>query len=402
MQVLVGWDNPSEAEAISLFLNLDELEAVVTTDPQEFESAAESGVWDVIFIALNFPSEEQSFSLFERLRVLQPDTPILGAVFQGEIVRLAKFVSNGLQGQVIRDPQGDFILLLRTLIESAHTTVVAQRSRRLAERLREEIDSVRRLQESVIPRDLPMPSGYRISARYEPAQIRVLGDQPVILAGGDYYDVFTLDSNNVILMVGDAAGHGIKACMSIMTMRTLIHMIHSNQYHNTADFVTEINRRLSKEDIIHGEGGFITLLYCALNTATREIQWTSAGHPMPMLQRLDTNEICTLAGGDLAGMPLGIDVDEKYESYTMTLPENSRLLLYSDGLADAFPSQADEYVQFGEQGIINCLKSSVKLPLDQALDQLFRDSHAFTRGEGRHDDTSAVLIEQSNGGSSCP
>jgi phosphoserine phosphatase RsbU/P len=197
--------------------------------------------------------------------------------------------------------------------------------------------------------------------------------------------------------VGDAAGHGIKACMSIMTMRTLIHMIRSQRYHNTAEFVTEVNKRLVNEDIIHGEGGFITLLYCALDTLTRELQWTSAGHPMPMLQDLTINEIRSLAGGDQAGMPLGIDPDEKYESYTIKLPENSRLLLYSDGLADAFPAQSDEYVQFGEQGIMNCLKASKDCPLDDSLDKLFVDSHAFTRGEGRHDDTSAVLVEHREG-----
>ena len=53
-------------------------------------------------------------------------------------------------------------------------------------------------------------------------------------------------------------------------------------------------------------GGFITLLYCALDTATNTMQWTSAGHPMPLLQNLCTGEIVPLAGYDKGGMPLGV------------------------------------------------------------------------------------------------
>ena len=102
-------------------------------------------------------------------------------------------------------------------------------------------------------------------ARYEPSQIRVMGGNPVIMAGGDYYDAFNVDSNKLILLVGDASGHGVKACMSIMTMHTLIRMIRDQRYPNTVDFVSEVNRRLCSSDIVQDEGGFITLLYSTLD-----------------------------------------------------------------------------------------------------------------------------------------
>jgi phosphoserine phosphatase RsbU/P len=394
MQVLVGWDNPSESETIGLFLNVGDIQAKITTDPDEFENSAAIGCWDVILLSLSFPSESQSFPLFMKIRSLQPDAPVLGACFQGEVVHLAKFMSHGLHSFVTRDPGGEFILLLGSLIESAQASILAQRSRQLAERLREEIESVRQLQESVIPRDLPSPPGYHIAARYEPAQIRVLGDQPVILAGGDYYDIFSLDKDNLIMLVGDAAGHGIKACMSIMTMRTLIRMIRDHAYADTAHFVAEVNQSLANKAIVADEGGFITLMYCALDTAANRLQFTSAGHPMPLLQDLRTNEIIPLGGEAEAGMPLGIDANESYHTVTVDLPEGSRVLLYSDGLTDAFPAGGDVFDQFGEKGIAKCLQASAKSNLDTALDNLFLDSQAFTQGSGRHDDTSAVLVER--------
>jgi phosphoserine phosphatase RsbU/P len=394
MQVLVGWDNPSESETIGLFLNVGDIQAKITTDPEEFENSAAMGVWDVILMALNFPSSEQAYPLFMKIRTLQPEAPVVGACYQGEVVHLARFMAHGLHSFLTRDPGGEFILLLGNVIEGAHQAMLAQRNRQLTERLREEIESVRQLQESVIPRDIPTPPGYRISARYEPAQIRVLGDQPVILAGGDYYDIFAMDANNLILLVGDAAGHGIKACMSIMTMRTLIHMIRENKYADTANFVAEVNQRLANRAIVQDEGGFITLMYCTLDTAHHRLQYTSAGHPMPLLQNLKTNEICALSGEAEAGMPLGIDPHETYHTVRVELPEESRLLVFSDGLTDAFPAGGDIYDQFGEKGIIKCLQSSREMNLDAALDKLFVDSQAFTQGSGRHDDTSAVLVER--------
>ena len=75
------------------------------------------------------------------------------------------------------------------------------------------------------------------------------------------------------------------------------------------------------------------------------------------------------------------------------------MLLYSDGLTDAFPAGGDVYDQFGEKGIVKCLRSSARASLDSALDQLFLDSQAFTAGSGRHDDTSAVLVERTATGS---
>jgi phosphoserine phosphatase RsbU/P len=394
MKVLVGWDNPTEAETIELFLNVGESEATVTTVPADFERMAVTGVWDIVLMALNFPSIVDSFPLFQKVHQAQPDAPVLGACHQGEIVHLAKFVSHGLHSFVTRDADGEFVMLLNSVVESACQTVLAQRSRQLAERLREEIDSVRRLQESVIPHDLPELNHYRVAGRYEPAQIRVLGNTPVILAGGDYYDVFTPDNRTLILLLGDAAGHGIKACMSIMSMRTLIGLIRDRRYQDTGHFVEELNSGLAGKTIVQDEGGFITLLYCALDTATHNLQFTSAGHPMPLMQNLDTNEIVPLGSEREAGMPLGIIADQDYEVGSAIIPENCRVLLYSDGLADAFPMEGKEHVQFGEEGIIRSLKASAQMPLDEAVEKLFADSNAFTGGSGRHDDTSLVLVER--------
>ncbi|MBI1901026.1 MAG: fused response regulator/phosphatase [Planctomycetia bacterium] len=394
MQVLVGWDDPGEAETIGLFLNVEPTSAVVCTTAEEFARQSQRAGWDVAVQALNFPSPAEAFALFQKFRERHSQAPVIGVCRQGEIIHLAKFISAGLHSYAMRDAAGEFIFLLTPMIETAYTAVQAQRARQLAERLREEIDSVRRLQESVIPHDLPSPPGYAVAARYEPSQIRVLGATPVLLAGGDYYDVFNLDDETVVLLVGDAAGHGVKACMSIMTMHTLIRMIRGQRYTNTAEFVAEVNRRLCQSDVVQDEGGFITLIYSSLNTATHRLDWTSAGHPMPLLHRLETNEVVRLGTEEDAGFPLAIEESAEYRHCSALVPPRSRLLIYSDGIAEAFQPDQPRHEQFGEAGIIRTLKECRDAPLAATIDRLFADSHSFTAGVGRHDDTSVVLIER--------
>ena len=189
----------------------------------------------------------------------------------------------------------------------------AAREKELTQKLREEVESVRRLQESVLPRNLVAPRGYRICARYEPAQIRVVGGHPVTMAGGDYYDVFTLPNNDVVLMVGDATGHGMKSCLSIMTLHTLVRMMRRREYLDTAHFVEEINKGLCEQSIVTEKGGFITLLYCILNAETQTLQWSAAGHHPPLLQDLTTGSIASLAGQEAGGPPLAADEESEYE-----------------------------------------------------------------------------------------
>ena len=157
MRILVGWEDPLEAETIALILNVEDTIVHITADPDEFERIFRESTLDVVLMATNFPNEDEALSLFLKLQDAQPNIPIVGAWKQGEFTNLAKFISHGLHSHLMRDTNGDFIFLMPSMMEAAMAAVIAQRSRMLAERLREEVDSVRRLQESVIPRDLPAP-----------------------------------------------------------------------------------------------------------------------------------------------------------------------------------------------------------------------------------------------------
>lgn len=395
MKLLVGWDDPKEAELIGLYLGASGNEVALVNSAEEVERLAGDGTaWDAALFPTSFPDWERGYQVLVRVQESQPECPVIGACHSEELFRIARFLLRGMRSYVLRDRGQDFVFLLQSTVEGVVQAVQAERERKIAERLREEIDSVRKLQESIIPRDLPAPGGYSICARYESAQIRVLGGQPVAMAGGDYYDVFSTDGRDAVLLVGDASGHGMKACMSIMTMHTLVRMIRGHSYRRTADFVGEVNRLLTEHGVVTGDGGFITLLYGILLSEAHQFEWCSAGHPAPLLQDLETNEVIRLGTDESAGIPLGILADEVYTPSTAAIPRHSRLLLYTDGLVEAFTDASNGHQEFGLGGVIATLQSCRNHPLSETLQELFDASRRFTGDAGRHDDTSVVLVER--------
>jgi sigma-B regulation protein RsbU (phosphoserine phosphatase) len=395
MRTLIAWDDPQEADLVTLYLTGGDNEATVTLTGESFLAEARRGPWDAVLLSMTFPKTiEESFTLFQQLRQLLPEAPIVLGCRASEMIQLPRFLMHGLRFYVIRDNQGDFVFLVLSSIESAVAAERAEESKKLAERLREEMEGVRRLQESIIPQGLKPPPGYCFAARYEPAQVSVVGDRPVVMAGGDYYDLFCPDEHTLIVLIGDASGHGLKACMSIMAMHTLIRMFPGDRYRDTSAFVTEVNQRLCENSIVQSGGGFITLLYASIDTLTHKVNWTSAGHPLALLQNLATNEVTQVGTDADGGLPLGITPGIDYTSANVLMPSNSRLLLYSDGLPDAMPLDSADHRAFGVRGVIESLKAGHHEPVDAALDRLFRASNDFTGKSGRHDDTSVVLLER--------
>ena len=396
MKILAAWDDPEEADLLQLYLaGGGDNEVLVVRPDDDLAAAAHAQPWDVVLQTLTFPATvDDGAATYARLQKLLPDTPIVLACRPAEIINLARFILRGLRFYIYRDAQRDFMFLLMSVLESGIALAQAEEAQRVAVHLRQEIEGVRTLQEAIIPQGLTPPAGYLAAARYEPAQVTVLGSKPVVLAGGDYYDLFCPDGNTLVALVGDASGHGLKACMSIMTMHTLVRMVSGDRFRDTAHFVGEINQLLCTNSIVKSGGGFITLLYAAVDTLAHTVAWSSAGHPPPLLHWLDTDEVTQVGANSDGGLPLGITTDLPYDAFTFEMPPRSRLLLYTDGLTDALCEAKGPRAAFGVDGIRTALQEARHKPLGEALDHLFNTSSAYTDGKGRHDDTSALLLER--------
>lgn len=397
MKTLIAWDNPGEAELMQLYLSQEDNSTTVCGSVNELIELSGRDRHDVLLLSQTLPTPEQGFAAFNEFRRRCPDVPVVLGCRSEEMMALPRFIKLGLRSYIIRDERGDFVFLLLSNLESTVAAVQAERESKLAERLREEMDGVRKLQETIIPRGVRLQRGYRAVARYEPSQVNVVADRPVVMAGGDYYDIFPIDDHTMVLLVGDASGHGLKACMSIITMHTLIRMVSTERYADTAGFVADINRWLCENALVQSSGGFITLFYGVINTERNVLSWTSAGHPLSILHDRVHNEVRQIGVFKECGLPLGITAEMGYDTFTAELPPESRLLVYSDGLTDALAPDSGESGKkrsFGVEGIMSALKAASQQTLEVALDSLFKTSGSFTGGEGRHDDTSVVMVER--------
>jgi serine phosphatase RsbU (regulator of sigma subunit) len=396
VKILVWWDDPGELELIQLYLSLggeNEVDVHAAPAGSPVPPPGRNG-WEVALLAQTLPTADEGFASFQSLRARCPDLPIVLGTRAEEIIGLPRFLKQGLRSYIIRDGRGDFMFLLLAALESAVEAERASRASLLAGKLREELDGVRKLQETIIPRGIQCQPGYRAVARYEPSEVHVAGGQPVVMAGGDYYEVFPADDSTMVALVGDASGHGLKACMSIITMHTLIRMISGTRYADTGAFVADINKRLCESTIVQSGGGFITLFYAAIDTVRHVMHWTSAGHPPALLHNRRTNQVVPVGGNNEGGLPLGITAEMGYDVMTIDLPPGSRVLIYSDGLTDALSPAGGESGMFGVDGICRTLQACRDKSLEATMEALFDESRAFTEGEGRHDDTSVVLMER--------
>ena len=308
MRILVSWDNEPQIELLKMYLGVGEIVVVATASPEQFRKLVNSPqTFDVILMATSHPDNDAAFEVFEQILEKRPECPIVTACPQSEVYRIARFMTAGLRSYLIRDDNGDFLFLALALLAAAVKQIETERERLISAQLRKEVQSVRELQESIISKNIQTPDGFRIVAKYESSQIRVIGSTPVTMAGGDYYEAFTLPDHRIVLLVGDASGHGMKACMSIFTMHTLIRMIRFDEYLDAAKLVQHINEHLCKQSVVSREGGFITMLYGVFDPNTRELLWASAGHQMPILHNLETDEIGEIANPeDSSGLPIGL------------------------------------------------------------------------------------------------
>ncbi|HEX3188584.1 MAG TPA: SpoIIE family protein phosphatase [Streptosporangiaceae bacterium] len=177
-----------------------------------------------------------------------------------------------------------------------------------------------RLQQAIMPPDeQPVEAaGIDVAVRYRP-----VGEGHLV--GGDWYDTLLMPSQDVLLVVGDVAGHGIDAVTGMVAARNSLRGLAI-----TGSGPAELLRMLNGVmcDLTSGVVGTVV---CGLyNPDTSVLRWARAGHLPPVLVRGRTACELPLPGGVL----LGMDPDATYEEATQSLEPGDTLLLFTDGLIE--------------------------------------------------------------------
>jgi hypothetical protein len=177
-----------------------------------------------------------------------------------------------------------------------------------------------RLQQAIMPPDEhPVEAaGIDVAVRYRP-----VGEGHLV--GGDWYDTLVLPGGDVLVVVGDVAGHGIDAVTGMVAARNSLRGLAI-----TGAGPAELLRLLNGV-MCNLTSGVIGTVVCGLyNPQTRVLRWARAGHLPPVLVRGETAAELPLPGGVL----LGMDPDAEYEEATLSLRSGDTLLLFTDGLIE--------------------------------------------------------------------
>jgi serine phosphatase RsbU (regulator of sigma subunit) len=192
-----------------------------------------------------------------------------------------------------------------------------------------------RLQRAIMPPNAtPVEAaGIDVAVRYRP-----VGEGQLV--GGDWYDTLLLPDNDVLLIVGDVAGHGIDAVTGMVAARNSLRGLAI-----TGAGPAELLRLLNGV-MCHLTSGVVGTVVCGLyNPDSRLLRWARAGHLPPVLVRAGAARALPLPGGVL----LGMDPDAEYEEAIQPLEPGDSLLLFTDGLierrGDSIEDVLEEFVE---------------------------------------------------------
>ncbi|MBV9847950.1 MAG: SpoIIE family protein phosphatase [Kutzneria sp.] len=208
--------------------------------------------------------------------------------------------------------------------------------------------------------------GLQVAVRYRPA-----GHEHLV--GGDWYDVVSLPTDQVLLVVGDMAGHGIDVVTGMISMRNALRGLAMTGV-RPGQLLSWLNT--SARSLPEKVSGTVV---CGLyDPATRELLWARAGHLPPLLVRDGQAIQLPFPSGPM----LGAFADSTYEEMTTDLRRHDVLVLFTDGLVERPGADLDESVQL----LMDTARHTVE-DIEQYADQVLDHTDANTR-----DDTCLITL----------
>lgn len=175
--------------------------------------------------------------------------------------------------------------------------------------------------------------------------------------GGDFYDFFRIDDNRIGLVIADVSGKGVPASLFMAVSRTLLRAT-ALRGGPSGECLSYVNKLLCKESL---DSMFVTVFYGIYNCQTGIIDYTNAGHNPPYILR-ENGIIETLPVS--SNFIIGVFDDLNFESAELWLEQGDSLLMYTDGVTEAFNEKRE---QFAEKRIEETLENVHKGATTQSL-----------------------------------
>jgi serine phosphatase RsbU (regulator of sigma subunit) len=189
------------------------------------------------------------------------------------------------------------------------------------ERKTQELEEARKLQLSMLPKEIPQSSDFEVTVYMQTATE----------VGGDYYDFYIDDNDTLTIAVGDATGHGMQAGTMVAASKSLF----------KAKAVNPDPSLILKESSNALKDMGFSLMLMAMTVAKLskdKIILSSAGMPFTLLYRFEKNEVEEL---EVNGMPMGSMKDFPYKSEEVNIKSGDVILFMSDGFPELYNTKND-------------------------------------------------------------
>ncbi|HEX4134075.1 MAG TPA: SpoIIE family protein phosphatase [Bryobacteraceae bacterium] len=262
--------------------------------------------------------------------------------------------------------------LLQTLAIEASTVLENARlieEQRVRQRMEEELDVARRIQHSLMPRELPDQGWFVVCGSSESSH----------QVGGDYYDVVAIGPETWSLVVADVSGKGVSSALLASFLQGAF--LSASSTTDITDVLSRINTFLNDRS---EHGKYATMFYSKLDSSGR-LTYANAGHCAPLLVRA-AGEIEKLEANST---PVGLVPDAPFVLSQRDLRPGDRIVLYTDGVTEA---QNDAGDFFGRRRLREAVRSAGAdcAGLHAAIQQAILD---FTAGAEQADDLTLVVVE---------
>ncbi len=242
------------------------------------------------------------------------------------------------------------------------------------EKMHQALQMAREVQMSTLPATMPRLSGYDLCGRSRPAE----------LTGGDTFDLAQFDQG-LLVVLGDATGHGIAPALSVTQMQAMLRMAFRLGADLGAAF-TQVNNQLA--DTLPPDR-FITAFIGLLDPIAHRIRFHSGGQgPILHFQAADG----TCAFHKPTSFPLGaMPLSRLKSEVTLDMLPGDILILLSDGFYEYRDASGE---LFGEKRVQDLVAAHRDKPMVELLDILMHSVDAFARGAPQEDDMTAVLVKR--------
>jgi len=219
-------------------------------------------------------------------------------------------------------------ILLTAFARQVQTSLENERLHKealLGERMQKEIEMAAAMQRRIIPQNLPEIKNFSIHGF----------NIPSLEIGGDYYDVVKLVNEKYLLIIADVAGKGVASGLLVNSLNAYLNAYLENHF-ELKDIARKLNKVIFQASTPEK---YITAFVAILNPETSSLEYVNAGHN-PIY--LDKNG--KLVKLDKGGIAFGMfNMDLPYESETIVMNKNDRILFYTDGITEAMNEIGDEY-----------------------------------------------------------